>query len=82
MACIYSVQKVLPILDNIRAELQQSIDTLAARIGCVAFMERPDVVLSMIRYLRRIKELRKAGYTIIAKHWSDCIGHVKSIELN
>ena len=27
-------------------------------------MERPDVVLSRIRYLRRVRELREAGYTV------------------
>ena len=28
-------------------------------------MERQDVVLSSIRYLRKIKELREAGYTLV-----------------
>ena len=28
-------------------------------------MERQDVVLSRIRYLRKVRELREAGYTVV-----------------
>ena len=33
------------------------------RVNQKVLMERQDVVLSMIRYLRMVRELREAGYT-------------------
>ena len=81
IASTYSLKKVLPILDNIRTELKQSIGytgskgrlrkdllhTKSANARCgvnqKVLTERQDVVLSMIRYLPMVRELREAGYT-------------------
>ena len=80
IASMYSLKKVLPTLDYIRAELKQSIGytgskgrlrkdllhTKSAYTRCGVnqklLMERQDVVLSRIRYLRLVRELREAGY--------------------
>ena len=97
-----SPKKVLPTLDNIRAELKQSIGytgskghlrkdllhTNSAYTRCgvnqKVLMERQDVVLSRIRYLRMVRELREAGYTdktyvqtshAVPKCWQDSICH-------
>ena len=72
-----SPKKVLPTLDNIRTELNQSIGYTgskghlrkahlhkkAAYMNQKVLMERQDVVLSRIRYLHMVRELREAGYT-------------------
>ena len=81
IASMFSLKKVLPMLDNIRTELKQSIGytgsksrlrkdllhTKSANTRCgvnqKVLMERQDVVLSRIRYLRVVREMREAGYT-------------------
>ena len=74
---MYSLKKVLSTLDN-RKELKQSIGYTSSKVLHMTFtltrcgvnrkvlMERQDVVLSRIRYLRRynFKELRETGYTV------------------
>ena len=83
IAGMYAQKKMLPTLENIHAELKQSIgytgskETLRKELKKIKFsysrcevnrkvlMERQDVVLSRIRYLRRIKELREQGYNIV-----------------
>ena len=40
-------------------------------------MERRDVVLNRIRYLRRIKELREAGYTNLPRRFDNTTGRTK-----
>ena len=96
------LKKVLPTLDNTRAELKQIIGytgskgrlrkdllhTKSAYTRCgvnqKVLMERQNVVLSRIRYLRMVKELREAGYTdgtyvhtshAVPKCWQDSIYH-------
>ena len=70
---MYSLKKVLPTLDNIRTDLKQSIGNTGRDLLQMKFaytrcgvnrkvlMERQDVVLSRIRYLRRVRELVEAG---------------------
>ena len=64
---------------NVRTELKQSIGNTGSKgrlpkdllhtkpaythCGVKVLMERLDVVLSRIRYLRMVRELREAGYT-------------------
>ena len=74
---MFSLKKVLPTLDNIRTELKQSIGytgskgrlrknlihTKSAYMYQKVLMERQDVVLSRIRYLRMVRELREAVCT-------------------
>ena len=79
IASMYSLRKVLPTLDNIRTELKQSIGNTGSKgrkvllhtrssytrcgVNQKDLMERQDVVLCRIRYLRMVRELREAGYT-------------------
>ena len=79
IAGIYSQTRRLPTLGNIHAELKENIgftgskETLRKELKLIKFsyskcelnMERQDVVLSKIRYLRRIKELRETGHTMV-----------------
>ena len=62
---MYSLNKVLPTLDNIRTELKQSTGYTGSN-GCLRKdLQRQDVVLSRIRYLCMVRELREAGYTVV-----------------
>ena len=79
---MYSLKKILPIFDNIRTELKQSIgytgntggkgllrkDLLHTKpaytrygVNQKVLIERQDVVLSRIRYLRMVREWREVG---------------------
>ena len=78
---IYSLKKqVLPTLDKIRTELKQSIGYTGSKgrlrkdlqmkfarclVNRKVPMERQDVVLNRNRYLRRVRELIEAGYTVV-----------------
>ena len=80
---MYSLNKILPTLDNIRTELKQSIGYTGSKgrlrkdllnmkfaylrcgVNPKVLMERQDVVLSRIIYLRMVRELREAGYTVV-----------------
>ena len=71
IASMYSLKKVQPTLDNVRIELKQSIgytgkDLLHMKFAYTrcgvnrkVLMERQDIVLSRIRYLPRVRELRE-----------------------
>ena len=74
IASMYSLNKVLQTIDYIRTELKQSIrytgsngrlhkDLLHTKSKVL--MEKQDVVLSRIRYLRMVRVLREAGYTVV-----------------
>ena len=83
IASMYSLNKVLPTLDNIRTELKQSIGFTGSKgrlrkdllhmkfaysrcgVNQKVLMERQDVVLNRIRYLRMVRELREAGYSVV-----------------
>ena len=79
IASMYSLKKVLPTLDNIRTELKQSIGYTGSKgrllhmkfaythcgVNQKVLMKRQDVALSRIRYLRIVRELREAGYTVV-----------------
>ena len=71
---MYSLNKVLPTIDNIRTELKQSIGNTGSKgrlrkdllhMKSKVLMERQDVVLSRIRYLRMARALRETGYTVV-----------------
>ena len=77
IASMYSLKKVLSTLDNIRTSIGYTgskgrlrKDLLHVKFAYTrcglnqkVLMERQDVVLSRIRYLRMVRELREAGYT-------------------
>ena len=82
IASMYSFEKGLPTLDNIRRELKQSIGYTCSKgrlrkdlhtklaytrggVNQKVLMERQNVVLSRIRYLRMVRELREAGHTVV-----------------
>ena len=74
IASMYSLNKVLQTLDYIRTELKQSIRYTGSNgrlrkdllhMKSKVLMERQDVVLSRIRYLRMVRVLREAGYTVV-----------------
>ena len=85
---------------NIRTELKQSIGNTGSNrvvfakisfntrcgVNQKVLMERQDVVLSRIRYLRMVKELKEAGYTdetnvhtshAVPKCWRDSTAGLK-----
>ena len=75
---MYSLKKVLPTLDNTRTELKQSIGHTGSKgrlhmkftytrcgVNKKVLMKRQDVALSRNRYLRMVRELREAGYTVV-----------------
>ena len=74
IASMYSLNKVLQTLDYIRTELKQSIRYTDSNgrlrkdllhMKSKVLMERQDVVLSWIRYLRMVRVLREAGFTVV-----------------
>ena len=84
IAKMYCLKKVLPTHDNIRWEQSsnRALVTLTARVvfekisaytrcrvNRKVLMERQYVVLSRIRYLPMVRELRKAGYTVVYTWW-------------
>ena len=83
IASMYSLNRVLPTLDDFSTELKQSIGYIGSKchlrkdllhtkfsytrcgVNQKVLMERQNVVLSRIRYLRMVRELREAGYTVV-----------------
>ena len=78
IASMLSLNKVLPTIDNIRTELKHSIGYTGSKgrlymkfaytrcgVNQKVLMERSDVALSRIRYLRMVRELREVCYTVV-----------------
>ena len=80
IASMYSLKRVLPTLDNtrtaqsigctgskgsLRKDLHMKFAYTRCGVNPKVLMERQYVVLSRIRYLRMVRELREAGYTVV-----------------